>query len=246
MAEKANASGARIKPRGSSATMSHRDPNADDTDFFPTPCWGARVGGELIKRIDPLARSAWEPACGAGHMVHGLKDYFDFVGASDKYVYDRNPVFDFVAGADGEEPYTCDWIVTNPPFAPLSTFIQRAHRRARRGCAMLVRLAALEGVGRYRLLYHTCPLTFSVPFAERLPMVKGRYDPDQSSAAAYAWFIFLKRPAVLTSPYRDAIEASQAHRMHLQMGVKPGAKSRLTRPSDRAFAVSDAKWVEAA
>jgi hypothetical protein len=64
-------------PFGGNAVMSSRVATApDELDYFPTPPWAARAGAELIKRLDPAARSCWEPACGQGHMAHGLADYF--------------------------------------------------------------------------------------------------------------------------------------------------------------------------
>ena len=55
--------------------------------------------------------SCLEPACGAGHMVKVLREYFGEVQCSDAYVYGYGPVRDFVA-----QPYeanACDWVITN-------------------------------------------------------------------------------------------------------------------------------------
>ncbi len=221
---------------GFSSVVAHRDPAADKVDFFPTPPWGARAGGELIRRIDPLARSVWEPACGAGHMAHGLKDYFERVHASDAYLYDGNRLFDFVEGADADAPCSADWIATNPPFGHAEAFARIAYRRARRGVAMLCRLAFEETQGRHDLHHGDMPLAIKATFAERLPMVKGRYDPDVSSASSYAWFIWIK-PGVKTPLARMARQVRAAEGMYLGMGIAPGAQARLTRPTDAAFAV---------
>ena len=51
-------------------------------DYFPTPPWAARAGAELVQRLDPLAKTVWEPACGEGHMAGPLAEYFS-VCASD-------------------------------------------------------------------------------------------------------------------------------------------------------------------
>ena len=54
-------------PSGFSSVMAMRVPtNPDDLEFFPTPPWAARAGGELIRQLDPEAVNCWEPACGAG------------------------------------------------------------------------------------------------------------------------------------------------------------------------------------
>jgi len=215
-----------LKPAGLSATMSHVDPNRDDTNFFPTAPWGARVGGELIKRLDPLARTCWEPACGGGHMVHGLQDYFERVYASDLYRYGDHRLFDFTAANDNLVPFVADWIVTNPPFDHVEEFVRLGYRRARRGVALLMRLAVLEGQKRHGLLYRDVRYYAVAPFSERLPIVKFRWDPEKDSAAAYAWFIWLK-PGV-------GPRAKPPHPFVLD--IAPGAEARLTRPSDLAFA----------
>lgn len=218
--------------------MASRQPTDPvDPDFFPTPPWGARSGGELVKRLDPRAASCWEPACGAGHMAHGLKDYFGCVIASDLLAYDGNVIEDFLA-AEISPPlnWPVDWIVTNPPFNRVEDFIRLAWARADRGVAMLCRAAMLESVGRYSLLYRDCPLTVFAPFSERLPMTKGRWEPDASSAAFYAWFIWLK-PAL------------RPHRFMARIGddwlpgvvpIPPGTEVRLTHPDDaRLFGAAD-------
>ncbi|MDP3405061.1 MAG: hypothetical protein Q8S03_10255 [Brevundimonas sp.] len=230
------ASLAKGAPRNARSVMASRDPDADDIDFFPTPCWGARAGAEMIREVlDPAARTVWEPACGPGHMVHGLKDYFPRVVASDACLYDGNVVHDFLG--DAPAPFgRVDWIVTNPPFAPAEAFIRRAWTLADRGVAMLMRAGVLEGQGRHGLLYGDCPLTVVAPFSERLPMGKGRYDPDLSSAAFYAWFFFVK-PEAGADRFMTAVGG---RRWPMVLPIAPGARARLFRRSDLAFAVGPA------
>ena len=211
-----------MKPAGHSAVMASRSASAPDAlDYFPTPIWAARAGGELIDALDshpPGVRwSCWEPACGEGHMAHGLADYFREVRATDIFDYGFGDVADFLDG----NARVADWIVTNPPFKLGEQFVRTAWPLARRGVAMLLRLAFLEGGARHSLLTRDCPLTVCAPFAERVPMVKGRWDPDASSATAYAWFIWRKG-----GPPRP----TELH------WIPPGTKARLSRPADvRAF-----------
>lgn len=206
--------------------MASRQPTDDDVDFFPTPPWGGRAGAELIKRLDPLAQSVWEPACGAGHLVHALQGYFHQVFASDAYPYDGNAILDFT-GADLTGRHA-DWVVSNPPFALLAEFIRRAYAQSTRGVAMLMRAAALESVGRHSLLYSECPLTIFAPFTERLPMGKGRWDPDLSSAAFYAWFIWLK-PELQPRRFMARFDGDY---WPATVPILPGAEARLTHPDD--------------
>lgn len=220
--------------------MASRQPTADDDlDFFPTPPWGARAGAELIKRLDPRVRRVWEPACGAGHMVHGLKDYFADVCATDVAAYDGNLIGDFLDDDWTSRAVTWfqpDWIVTNFAFSEAEEFVRRAWDLAPRGVAMLARAGFIETVGRYSLLYRDCPLTVFAPFSERLPMCKGRWEPDGSTAAFYAWFVWLKpemRPqrfmARIGNDYYPAT-----------VPIPPGTAARLTHPDDsRLFGATD-------
>jgi hypothetical protein len=213
-----------MRPSGASAVMAERRSGMSDArlDYFPTPPWAARAGGELIRRLDPEASSVWEPACGGGHMVHGLRDYFNHWRASDVHAYGNHELLDFldpgaVAGAPDADRW--DWIVTNPPFVAGEAFVRAAWPLARRGVAMLLRLSFLEGAARHRLLYEDFPLTVCAPFAERVPMVAGRWDPAASSATAYAWFVWCK-----AGPWAKLAGSLQP--------IAPGAKARLTRPDD--------------
>lgn len=207
----------------------NRDKSADATDFFPTPPWAGRALAELVQRYDPAARRIWEPACGAGHLVHALRDYFPLVLASDAYPYDGNPIFDFLTpGPAG----SADWIVTNPPFANIGDFIRLAYARARRGVALLMRAAALESCGRYELHTDECPLTVFAPFSERVPMHKARWEPDGTTAAFYAVFLWLKpvlRPQRFMARGPDGLWKAATDI------IPPGQEDRLTRPDDLAL-----------
>lgn len=211
-------------PAGHTSVMASRAEAPDALDFFPTPPWAARAGAEIIAALDPGPQRVWEPACGGGHMAYGLTDYFGPIFTSDIHDHgyaDINlPGLDFLS-AEAEDIGDFDWIVTNPPFVMGDAFVRAAHRRANRGVAMLLRLSFLEGGKRFELLYRDCPLSVVSPFAERVPMVKGRWDPEASSATAYAWFFWLKG---VDGPARV-------------LPIAPGARERLTKPDDaRRFA----------
>lgn len=183
-------------------------------DFFPTPPWAARAGGEILGGLDPTAFSIWEPACGAGHMASALAERFD-VFASDVHPQGFGQAIDFL---DPAAPVrSVDWIVTNPPFRTAGEFVRLGLERARRGVALLLRLQFLEGCERHALFYGARPLTLLCPFAERVPMTLGRWDPAAASATAYAWFFWM----------HGALR-------HPPLGIPPGTKRRLTRIDDAA------------
>lgn len=224
-----------MRPSGAGAVMASRAPTLPEgLDYFPTPPWAARAGGELITRLDPAARSCWEPAAGGGHMAHGLADYFAEVRRSD--VFDHGGDFaeaNFLT-AEAEQligDWRPDWVVTNPPFKLGEQFVRRGWAFARRGVAMLLRLQFIEGVGRHALFSRDCPLSVFAPFCERVPMVQGRWDPEASSATGYAWFVWIKPEAAWFDP---RIVAARQLETPVVIWIPPGTKARLSRPADLA------------
>jgi hypothetical protein len=216
-----------VRPSGYKATIPARDPTGeDDVDFFPTQPWGGRAGAEIIRGLDPRARSVWEPACGAGHLAHGLADYFPRVMTSDVCRYDGNRRHDFLG--DDPPPFRADWIVTNPPFDHVEDFFRRAWALADRGVAMLWRAACMEGQARHPLLDADQQLTAFAPFSERLAMHRGFWDPTRTTATAYAWFIWCK-PGV-----GPRLPVVMGKARALVIHIPPGSCSRLTRPDDAA------------
>jgi hypothetical protein len=210
-------------PFGSKAIMASRHEPPDSLDYFPTPPWATRALRRHVFRhlgIEPPV-SAWEPACGEGHMASVLAETIPSVFASDIFDYGRGPqheIRDFLSAQYGvsARPGRYEWIITNPPFKSSIDFTLRALELARLGVAMLVRTQWLEGVGRYENLFRDRPPTLFAPFVERVPMVKGTWDPDASTATSYAWFVWVKdeqpRP-----PF----------------WIPPGCRKSLTYPNDR-------------
>lgn len=208
-------------PKGSRAVMNRRLDPVESLDFFPTPPWATRA---LLRHVIPDATgTCWEPACGEGHMAEVLRERFD-VFASDVHDYGRGyPVGHFagrmdVPQAPAECPVRPDWIITNPPFTLAVPFAERAIAEARRGVALLVRSVWAEGGERYERLFLRHPPSVIAQFAERVPMVKGRWDPAAATATSYAWFVWDR--AVLPGT--------------IFKWIPPGCRQRLEQPGDRA------------
>jgi hypothetical protein len=192
----------------SNAVMATRVEPPDSLDLFPTPCWATRALVEHVLigggwRRDQLAdMTCWEPASGLGHMVRPLREYFRTVHASDVHDYSdfwdgQERVCDFLF--PGSEPphiarHGVDFVISNPPFKAAAEFILRGRDIARVGVAMLVRTSFIEGGERYRTLFSKHPPAILAPFAERVPMFKGRVDPKGSTATAYSWLVWSKQP----------------------------------------------------
>lgn len=146
-------------------------------------------------------------------MAAALQPFFGCVYASDVHPFGFGDAVDFLGDV---EDTGADWIITNPPFRTAAEFVRLGLERASRGVALLLRLQFLEGCERFPLLYGADPLTVCAPFAERVPMTLGRWDPAQSSATAYAWFVWRKGEK---GPPRLC-------------AIPPGTRARLTFPND--------------
>lgn len=210
----------------SSAVMQQRHEAIDSLDYFPTPPWATRAFMREILRAHekPLRfENIWEPACGEGHMAYVLQEFGTTVLASDVHDYGRgHAVGSFTGyGLDVMPPWPeCDWVITNPPFNLAVEFAERALDEAKDGVALLVRSAWAEGGERYRELFKPHPPTQIVHYCDRVPMVKGKYDPKASTATSYSWFIW---------------ERDQDRRPCAW--IEPGAKERNLRIEDvRRFA----------
>ena len=176
--------------------MQRRVEAHDSLDDFPTPPWATRALCELLifNGFDLANSTVWEPACNRGYMARPLSEYFGEVWASDIHDYGYSEfwkVNDFLMPFSHPTIKT-NWIITNPPFRLAEQFIERAGQVAQHGFAMIVRSAFLEGKGRYENLFSKNPPTIIAQFAERVPMVKGRYDPKASTATSYAWLVWIK------------------------------------------------------
>jgi hypothetical protein len=200
------------------AVMARRREAPRSLDFFPTPPWVTRA---LFKHVLPelggrAIDSVWEPACGNGQMAEVIAEFLTApVVASDifQYGYGLAPL-DFLNDPPAMHP---EWIITNPPFNLACEFTLHALSLATEGVAMLVRTQWIESIGRYEKLFRDQPPELYAPFVERVPMVKGRWDPDASTATSYAWFVWRKG-----TPRSSRV-----------FWIPPGCRRNLTRWDDR-------------
>lgn len=216
-----------MKPEGGLSVMADRKSDPLALDYFPTPPWATRALLHDALPDEPWSeRSVWEPAAGEGHMTNVLKESVRIVCSSDVHDYKRGyRIGSFVGlGEDvAKKPFGKegpDWIITNPPFNLALEFAQRGLQDARCGVALLVRSVWAEGRERYESLFSKAPPSVIAQFAERVPMVAGRWDPQASTATSYAWFIWLKN--------------ERSFRPTEFRWIPPGARARHTRSDDIA------------
>ncbi len=201
-------------------------------EFYPTPPWAARAVAEVIRRFDPPSHTLCDPACGEGHFAAPAGETFA-VTASDIHPYGYGQVADFFAPtcAELEGRPVADWIATNPPFAMAQAFAEIGLRRVARGVALLCRLPFEESEGRHDLMRR---LSVKATFSERVGMQLGSWDPELSTASAYAVFVWMTPEAEAASPYGGLIAANRAAGGWLSTLIPPGTKRRLTRADDAA------------
>lgn len=207
-------------PKGARAVMNQRLDPLDSLDFFPTPPWATRA---LTRHVIMDAHgTGWDPCAGEGHMAEVLRETFSEVHASDIHDYGVGyAVGSFAGRADvpqtlAECPFEPDWIIMNPPFNLAIDFAIRGLTTARRGIAMLMRSNWAEGTDRYNDLFRLRPPSVIAQFAERVPMVKGCWDPAATTATAYAWFVW------------DRVRAGTRYTW-----IPPGCRKSLEHSDDR-------------
>jgi hypothetical protein len=211
-------------PKGGRAVMNRRLDPVDSLDFFPTPPWGTRSVLEHVVPLHLQGGSCWDGCAGEGHMAEVLREYFSAVHASDVHDYGQGYALGSFAGradipqAPAQCPFRPDWVFMNPPFVPALEFALRALDEASVGVALLVRTPWTEGVDRYAQLFCSRPPTTIAHFAERVPMVKGCWDPEASTATAYSWFVW---------------EIAEVGRRTDTVWIPPGRRRALERADDR-------------
>lgn len=206
---------------GARSLMGARVEDAASLDYFPTPPWATRA---LIEKVLPQIgqrasfgdQAVWEPACGEGHIAEVLTEYAGSVSASDIFAHGYGDVADFLNIPESKTPLA-DWIITNPPFNDLAEkFVIRSLELARVGVAMFLRLQWLESVGRYERIFQPHAPKVIAQFAERVPLYKGQWVPNGTTATAYLWIVWLK-----------------SHRGRTQFfWIPPGCREALTKPND--------------
>lgn len=149
---------------------------------------------EALLQFEVFHEKVWEPACGGGHLSCVLEAHGYSVRNSD--IVDRIgdgsvELLDFIEGDTG---LWAGDIVTNPPYSFAQQFVEKALSTVVDGSkvAMFLKLTFLEGKKRKSLFAKHPPKRVYV-FSSRVTCAKGGdFCSTQSSAVAYAWFIWEK------------------------------------------------------
>ena len=152
---------------------------------------------ELLLEKETFSHYVWECACGEGHLSDVLKAHGYDVKSSDLIDrgYAGTEVKDFfkITQADVAADYQRD-IITNPPYKCGQAFVEHALNLALPGTklAMFLKIQFLEGQAR-RVLFEKYPPKTIYVSSSRLACAKnGEFQKKESSAIAYAWYIWEK------------------------------------------------------
>ena len=162
----------------------HAEGEREENDYYATD----PIAAELLLELEDFD-NILEPCCGEGHLSKVFIENGIKTTSSD--LIDRG----YGLSKDFFE-YNC-WdgdIVTNPPYRYALSFINHALNiiSDNRKVAMFLKLQFLEGKKRGRFFEDFPPKTVYVSRSRILCAKNGNFKNTQSSAVAYAWFIWEK------------------------------------------------------
>ena len=147
---------------------------------------------ELLLELEEFNSCILEPACGEGHMSDVLISRGYNVTSYD--LIDRgygDGVMDFLS--DDIQSWHGD-IVTNPPYKFAKQFVEKSLDIIPEGnkVVMFLKLQFMESKGRKDLFISNPPKTIYVSSSRLLCAKNGDFTQKESSAVAYAWYIWEK------------------------------------------------------
>ena len=147
---------------------------------------------ELLLELEQFNNNIWESACGEGHLSEVLVENGYNVKSTD--LIDRGYGIggvDFLK--DEFEIFNGD-IITNPPYKYAKQFIEKALSIIPKGnrVAMFLKLTFMESKGRKQMFTDNPPKVIYISSSRLLCVKNGDFSKKESSAVAYAWYIWEK------------------------------------------------------
>ncbi|MES2367813.1 MAG: NAD(P)-dependent oxidoreductase [Pseudomonadota bacterium] len=166
---------------------SHSLTDREQHDYYATE---PSVIDDLFK-VHKLSDTIWEPACGGGHLSAAMEEYGKSVYSTD--LINRGFGNDFFNFLESNISWEGD-ILTNPPYKYAQEFVEKSLELIKRGnqVVMFLKLTFLEGQKRRKLFEQYPPKYIYVFSARKKCAINGDFDNTGSSAACYAWFIWVK------------------------------------------------------
>lgn len=165
----------RYKKRNQSKRPNH--------DFYPTP----PEISEALLSVESFQGSAWEPACGDGHMSRVIESHGLDCFSSDIRSGTYGEELDFL-----KANRSVDNIITNPPFKLDDEFAEHSPKCATKKVALMLRLAFLASVKRIPLFQNKdFPLKRVIVLTPRPSLQAGKIS-NVRGMTDYAWFVWEK------------------------------------------------------
>lgn len=166
----------------------HIDEDREKHDYYATDPKAL----ELLLELEQFNHNIWENACGEGHLSEVLIREGYNVKSTD--LIDRGygeGGVDFLKG--DFEMFNGD-IITNPPYKYAKQFIEKSLSLIPKGnrVAMFLKLTFMESKGRKQMFIDNPPKVIYVSSSRLLCAKNGDFTKKESSAVAYAWYIWEK------------------------------------------------------
>lgn len=166
------------------------DKERAEYDYYATP---AQAVEELV-RIEPVLQfiPVWECACGELAITSVLNaNGVSVTRSSDIIKRGSHEKFDFLSS---DNTYWEGSIVTNPPFAKATEFLEKALSIVREGDLIIffLRIQFLEGVKRRKLFEQNPPKRVWVASRNLRCAKNGDFASATGNASTYCWFVWEK------------------------------------------------------
>ncbi len=149
------------------------------------------IAGKLLLEVEPDLSNIWETACGEGHLAKVFNEVGKLRKATDLIDRGYGSVEDFLLH---KEPYHNGDIVTNPPYKYAQEFVEHALSKVDEGrkVCMFLKVLFLEGQKRKELFVKYPPKTIYISSSRINCAKNGDFKTYNSSAIAYAWYVWEK------------------------------------------------------
>lgn len=156
-------------------------------DYYAT----APIAAKLLLEVESTLSNIWECACGEGHLAKVLDEAGKLGKATDLIDRGYGTVEDFLLN---KELYHNGDIVTNPPYKYAQEFVEHSLSKVDEGhnVCMFLKVLFLESQSRKELFTKYPPKTIYISSSRINCAKNGDFKTYNSSAIAYAWYVWIK------------------------------------------------------
>ena len=159
----------------------------ESNDYYATD----PIAGKLLLEAEPDLNNIWECACGEGHLAKVFDEAGILGKATDLIDRGYGSVEDFFFII---QPYHNGDIVTNLPYKYAQEFVEHALNKVDEGrkICMFLKVLFLESQSRKKLFTLYPPKSIYISSSRINCAKNGDFKTYNSSAIAYAWFVWIK------------------------------------------------------